>query len=39
MGDNSRPESRYAWLLVIVASLLMGIGAGALVSIETFLKP
>ncbi|HXV09378.1 MAG TPA: MFS transporter [Burkholderiales bacterium] len=39
MGDNLRPESRYAWLLVIVASLLMGMGAGALISIATFLKP
>ncbi len=33
------PESRYAWFLVVVASLLMGMGAGALISISTFLKP
>jgi len=39
MDDKLRPESPYAWLLVIVASLLMGMGAGALISISTFLKP
>lgn len=32
-------DSRFAWLLVIVASLLMGLGAGALISISAFLKP
>jgi MFS family permease len=37
--ERSEPESAYAWLLVIVASLLMGMGAGALISISTFLKP
>jgi len=36
---DPKPESRYAWLLVIVASVLMGMGAGALISISTFLKP
>ncbi len=34
-----QPESRYAWFLVVVASLIMGMGAGALISISTFLKP
>jgi len=34
-----RIESRYAWFLVVVASILMGMGAGALISISTFLKP
>lgn len=34
-----RPESPRAWLLVLVASMLMGTGAGALISISTFLKP
>lgn len=41
MSNDSGPrlESRYAWLLVVIASLLMGMGAGALISISTFLKP
>ena len=41
MASNTdpTPESRYAWLLVVVASVIMGMGAGALVSISTFLKP
>jgi len=39
MDKELKPESRYAWLLVIVASVLMGMGAGALISISTFLKP
>lgn len=39
MDGASKPESRYAWLLVVVASALMGMGAGALISISTFLKP
>ena len=39
MDSALKPESRYAWLLVIVASVLMGMGAGALISISTFLKP
>ena len=34
-----QPEPRFAWLLVIAASLVMGMGAGALISISTFLKP
>ncbi len=38
-SDRYRPESRYAWFLVVVASLIMGMGAGALISIATFLKP
>ncbi len=39
-GNNGlTPESRYAWLLVVVASVIMGMGAGALISISTFLKP
>lgn len=39
MAKEFKLESRYAWLLVIVASVLMGMGAGALISISTFLKP
>jgi MFS family permease len=41
MSGHSNPsiESGYAWLLVIVAAALMGMGAGALISISTFLKP
>ncbi len=39
MDMKPGPESNYAWFLVIVASLLMGMGAGALISIATFLKP
>ncbi len=39
MRAEPRPESAYAWFLVVVASLLMGMGAGALISISTFLKP
>lgn len=39
MGTRPGPESSYAWFLVVVASLLMGMGAGALISIATFLKP
>lgn len=39
MDNELKLESRYAWLLVIVASVLMGMGAGALISISTFLKP
>lgn len=35
----SGSESRYGWYLVVVASVLMGMGAGALISIATFLKP
>jgi len=38
-SDRYRPESRYAWFLVVVASVIMGMGAGALISIATFLKP
>jgi MFS family permease len=38
-SDKYRPESRYAWFLVVVASVIMGVGAGALISISTFLKP
>lgn len=37
--DQFRKESGYAWLLVVVSSVLMGMGAGALISISTFLKP
>jgi MFS family permease len=32
-------ESRYAWMIVVISSVLMGMGAGALVSISVFLKP
>lgn len=39
-GNDSLPsESRYAWFMVVVASVIMGMGAGALISISTFLKP
>jgi len=38
-AGEPRPESARAWLLVVVASVLMGTGAGALISISTFLKP
>lgn len=38
-SSNFHTESRYAWFLVIVASMLMGMGGGALISISTFLKP
>ena len=38
-GTTYRIESRFAWFLVVVASVLMGMGAGALISISTFLKP
>ncbi len=38
-GNDSLPsESRYAWFMVVVASVIMGMGAGALISISTFLK-
>jgi MFS family permease len=39
LNTETKLESSYAWLLVIVASMLMGLGAGALISISTFLKP
>lgn len=32
-------EHRYGWVMVVVASVLMGMGAGALISISAFLKP
>ena len=38
-SDRYQPESRYAWFLVVLASVIMGMGAGALISISTFLKP
>jgi len=38
-NDNLPSESRYAWFMVVVASVIMGMGAGALISISTFLKP
>lgn len=37
--STAQNESGYAWFLVIVASVLMAMGAGALISISTFLKP
>ncbi len=41
MSQTNPPalESRYAWMIVVVSSVLMGMGAGALVSISVFLKP
>jgi MFS family permease len=36
---SSSVERPYGWLLIVVASLLMGFGAGSLISISTFLKP
>ncbi|MCZ6496621.1 MAG: MFS transporter, partial [Alphaproteobacteria bacterium] len=32
-------EHRYGWVMVVVGSVLMGMGAGALISISAFLKP
>jgi MFS family permease len=37
--EEPQLESRYAWFMTIVASAIMGMGAGALISISTFLKP
>lgn len=35
----SQLESRYAWMLVVVSSVFMGVAAGSLLSISVFLKP
>ncbi len=35
----SQIESRYAWMLVVVSSLFMGLGTGSMLSISVFLKP
>lgn len=35
----SQLESRYAWMLVAVSSVFMGVAAGSLLSISVFLKP
>ncbi len=35
----SQIESRYAWLLVAVSSVFMGMAAGSILSISVFLKP
>ncbi len=32
-------ESRHAWAVVVVSSVLMGMGAGCIISISVFLKP
>lgn len=37
--DSSAIEHRYGWVMVVVASVLMGMGSGALISISVFLKP
>lgn len=41
MGEEGpvADEHRYGWVMVVVASVLMGMGAGALISISAFLKP
>ena len=41
MNQKTLPglESRYAWTIVVISSVLMGMGAGALISISVFLKP
>ncbi len=38
-ASMSQKDSRYAWLLVVVTSLLTGVGAGSVMSISVFLKP
>jgi MFS family permease len=35
----SQIESRYAWFLVVVSSVFMGMAAGSILSISVFLKP
>jgi len=37
--NKSTHDSRYAWLILLIASTIMGMGAGSLISISTFLKP
>ncbi len=37
--DSLTVEHRYGWVMVVVSSVLMGMGAGALISISAFLKP
>ncbi len=37
--DSMTVEHRYGWVMVVVSSILMGMGAGALISISAFLKP
>ena len=37
--DSLAVEHRYGWFMVVLASVLMGMGAGALISISAFLKP
>ena len=41
MSQTNRPplEGRHAWMIVVVSSVLMGMGAGSLISISVFLKP
>ena len=41
MGEENSitVEHRYGWVMVVVSSVLMGMGAGALISISAFLKP
>ncbi len=38
-ADSMTVEHRYGWVMVVVSSVLMGMGAGALISISAFLKP
>ncbi len=38
-GYNQPPEPPYGWVMVVVAAIFMGMGAGSLVSISVFLKP
>ena len=37
--DRATQGSGHAWFILIVASTIMGMGAGSLISISTFLKP
>ena len=36
---GSRKDSGQAWMILVVASIIMGMGAGSLISISTFLTP
>jgi len=39
INEDHQVESRYAWFMTVLSSVIMGMGAGALISISTFLKP
>ena len=38
-SERGGPDSRQAWVVVVGASMLMGMGSGSLISISTFLRP